>query len=104
MLLGMEKYLPKYQQGPDALIVNISSVAGVIGVGHMPVYVATKYGVIGATRSWGNSKFYNHNKVRVVAVCPGATVTPLITELDGKTLGPIYESFESEIRTWAVQK
>lgn len=100
----MDTYLSKYQQGPDALILNISSIAGVMGSGHVPVYAATKHAVLGATRSWGNSTFYEHNKVRVVAVCPGVTMTPLITEMDGKTLGPLYESFAAEVQDWATQE
>lgn len=104
MLLGMDKYLLNHQKGPDALIVNISSIAGVMGSGHMPIYASTKHGVLGATKSWGNSTFYKHNRVRVVAVCPGVTMTPLIAEMTGRTLGPLYESFEAEVQDWATQE
>lgn len=104
MILGMDKYISKYQKGPDGLIVNISSIAGVMGSGHMPVYAATKHGVLGATKSWGNPAFYVHKKVRVVAVCPGVTNTPLITEMSGRTLGPFYETFVEEVNDWATQE
>lgn len=104
MLLGMEKYLPKYQQGPEGLIINISSIAGVLGSGHMPIYAATKHAVLGLTKSWGNSTFYKNKKVRVVAVCPGVTITPLIAEMSGRTLGPLYDSFEGEVHEWATQE
>lgn len=104
MILGMDKYLCKYQQGPNALIVNVSSIAGVMGSGHVPVYCATKHGVVGITKSWGCSRFFEENKVRVVAVCPGVTITPLVQDLCGKTLGPLYETFVDEVHEWATQE
>lgn len=104
MILGMDKYLPKYQEGPEALIVNISSIAGIMASGHVPVYTATKHGVIGATKSWGNSRFYEHRRVRVIAVCPGVTITPLITEMNGKSMGPLYEKFVEEVNEMTTQE
>lgn len=100
----MDKYLPKYQQGPEALIVNISSIAGLTGFGHMPIYTATKHAVIGATRAWGNPTFHKHQKVRVLAICPGVTMTSLINDMSGKSLGPLYESFATEVLEWATQE
>lgn len=47
MILALETYLPTYHQGPEAVIVNISSIAGVIGTAHVPIYSATKHAVIG---------------------------------------------------------
>ncbi|XP_028134452.2 15-hydroxyprostaglandin dehydrogenase [NAD(+)] isoform X2 [Diabrotica virgifera virgifera] len=43
------------------------------------------------------------NVVRVVAMCPGVTHTPLISEIDGKSLGGIYEDCKSEVATWPTQ-
>ncbi|CAH1108278.1 unnamed protein product [Psylliodes chrysocephalus] len=91
MILALETYLPTYHQGPEAVIVNISSIAGVIGTAHVPIYSATKHAVIGITRSWGQPAFYKKFNVRVVAVCPGVTDTPLISEMNGRSLGDIYE-------------
>lgn len=45
----------------------------------------------GITRSWGQPAFYKKFNVRVVAVCPGVTDTPLISEMNGRSLGDIYE-------------
>ncbi|CAH1116305.1 unnamed protein product [Phaedon cochleariae] len=104
MLLAMEKYLPKYQQGPEALIVNTSSIAGLEGSAHVPIYAATKHAVLGLTKSWGCDTFYDRNKVRVVAVCPGVTNTPLISEMNNRSLGAQYENLLDEVATWPTQK
>ncbi len=61
-------------------IVNIASVAGLLGIADRAVYNASKHGLIGLTRTlaaeWGG------RGVRVNAVCPGWVKT----EMDGSIL------------------
>jgi NAD(P)-dependent dehydrogenase (short-subunit alcohol dehydrogenase family) len=56
-------------------IVNIASVAGLLGVADRSAYNASKHGLIGLTRTlaaeWGG------HGVRVNAVCPGWVKTPM---------------------------
>ena len=56
-------------------IVNIASVAGLLGVADRSAYNASKHGLIGLTRTlaaeWGG------RGVRVNAVCPGWVKTPM---------------------------
>jgi len=92
ILLGLDNYLPKHKSGPEALIVNVSSVAGVDAFGSLPIYVGTKFAVHGMTLSWGLPVHYERTKVRVVGVCPGVTMTPLITESENRNLGRAYEN------------
>ncbi len=60
-------------------IVNISSIAGLVGLPFRNAYTASKHGVAGVTKSlageWG--KF----GVRVNAVSPGYVLTPLVQKL-----------------------
>ncbi|KAK9732212.1 short chain dehydrogenase [Popillia japonica] len=89
-ILAMEEYFPKYKSGKEAVIVNISSVAGLQGVSVLPFYVATKHAVIGLSRSLGTPDQYESSKTRVVTICPGATNTPLLHDLDKKVLNDRY--------------
>jgi 15-hydroxyprostaglandin dehydrogenase (NAD) len=45
----------KDEGGKGGVVVNISSVFGLVAAAHFPVYVATKHAVIGFTRSFGVS-------------------------------------------------
>ncbi|KAJ8959630.1 hypothetical protein NQ318_021817 [Aromia moschata] len=91
MLLGMENYLQKYKQGSEAVIVNISSIAGIEVLGFIPIYSGTKAAIVAMTRNWGTPEHYQRTKVRVIAICPGATHTPLIFDIAGRNLGEPYQ-------------
>jgi len=66
---------PMVAQGAGA-IVNTSSGAGLVGFAGLPAYVATKHGVIGITRAAALE--YVRSGVRINAVCPGSTRTPML--------------------------
>ena len=56
--------------------MNTSSGAGLVGFPGLPAYVATKHGVIGLTRAAALE--YVAAGVRINAVCPGSTRTPML--------------------------
>jgi len=104
VILGLETYLPKYKSGSEGLIVNISSIAGITPFSALPIYTATKFAITGLTLAWGQPSHYERTKVRVVGICPGVTMTPLITEMTNKNLGPAYEKIKNvEVNACTVQ-
>lgn len=65
------------QQG--GVIINIASLAGLKGLPLSSAYTASKHAVVGMTRAAALE--YARANIRVNAVCPGFTQTPLLDEL-----------------------
>lgn len=66
------------EQGRGA-IVNMASVAGLVGFAGLPAYCASKGGLIQMTRAAALE--YAERGIRVNAVCPGAIKTEMIDRL-----------------------
>jgi NAD(P)-dependent dehydrogenase (short-subunit alcohol dehydrogenase family) len=60
----------------SGVVLNVSSMAGLVGVPQNISYVASKHGVIGITRSLAVD--WARYGIRVNALCPGLTETDLI--------------------------
>jgi NAD(P)-dependent dehydrogenase (short-subunit alcohol dehydrogenase family) len=74
------------------VIINNSSVAGLRGMARLSHYAASKWGLVGLSRSWAIELApYN---IRVVALCPTGVNTPMndgLAMLEGKTPREIAE-------------
>lgn len=72
-LVLTHELLPVLLSKPDAHIVNVSSVAGLVGVVRLSAYNATKFGLIGFAESLRAE--YAARGLGVTTVCPGLVRT-----------------------------
>jgi NAD(P)-dependent dehydrogenase (short-subunit alcohol dehydrogenase family) len=72
---GCKRALAEMLPAGRGRIINIASVAGLVGSGGGPAYTASKHGVVGLTKQL--SLTYADRGVTVNAICPGAIATGL---------------------------
>jgi NAD(P)-dependent dehydrogenase (short-subunit alcohol dehydrogenase family) len=77
--LGMKHQIRHMLGNGGGAIVNTASNAGLRGVKRIGAYAATKHGILGLTKNGAIE--YANDGIRVNAVCPGAIMTPLATNL-----------------------
>lgn len=70
-------------------IVNVSSIAGIVGIPTSSLYVAGKHAVIGLTKSVALEQI--KNGIRVNVVCPGGVSTPMLERIYPEGLEPAAE-------------
>ena len=76
VFLCLRREIPVMLAGGGGTIVNMASGAGLMGFAGLPAYVASKHGVVGLTRAAALE--YGAQGVRINAVCPGSTRTPML--------------------------
>jgi len=77
--LGMKTALPSMIENGSGRVVNVASVAGLIGMPNVAAYSAAKGGILGLTRQ--ASIEYASTGVRFNTVCPGVIETPILGDI-----------------------
>jgi NAD(P)-dependent dehydrogenase (short-subunit alcohol dehydrogenase family) len=90
--LCMKYEIPQMIRTEGGAIVNMSSVAGVMGFPQMPIYVASKHAVLGLTKSAALE--YAKSGIRINAVAPGGVETDMLERL-GEDKNQILETLKS---------
>lgn len=81
VFLCMKHEIPVMVEQGGGAIVNTSSGAGLMGFPGLPAYVASKHGVLGLTKA--TALEYVKSGIRINAVCPGSTLTPMLEDFMG---------------------
>lgn len=74
--LSLKHEIPAMLQTGGGSIINVASVAGVIGMPTVPIYIASKHAVLGLTKAIALE--YAKQGIRINAVNPGAIETPMV--------------------------
>jgi NAD(P)-dependent dehydrogenase (short-subunit alcohol dehydrogenase family) len=71
-------FLPSMLARHAGVIVNIASIAGMVGLRDRLAYCASKFAVVGMTKAMALD--HARDGIRINAICPGRVETPYVTE------------------------
>jgi NAD(P)-dependent dehydrogenase (short-subunit alcohol dehydrogenase family) len=77
--LSMKYEIPEMIRNGGGAIVNMSSIAGIMGFPQFPIYIASKHAVLGLTKSAALE--YAKSGIRINAVAPGGVKTEMVERL-----------------------
>ncbi len=77
--LGCKYAIPEMTKVGGGSIINVSSLAGILGVGNVHAYTAAKGGVVSLTKAIATA--YAAKNIRCNVMCPGAVDTPMMAHV-----------------------
>jgi len=77
--LCMQQELRQMMKQGRGVIVNVASVAGLIGAPCLAAYAASKHAVVGLTKS--TALEYARKNIRINAICPASCYTPMVDQV-----------------------
>jgi len=95
VFFAMREQIKMMMAQGSGVVVNVASVAGVLGAPGLGGYGAAKHGVVGLTRTAAVE--HAADGIRVNAVCPGFSETPMMTAIRNSASGDFDTSATSRI-------
>ena len=90
VFFGMKHQLVQMEAQGGGVILNVASVAGLVGAPMLAAYAASKHAVIGLTRSAAGEAA--RKGIRVNAICPAFARTDMVLGLTGTMQGGAIEA------------
>lgn len=81
---GMRHQIKQMLTQGEGIILNVSSMAGLGGAARGSAYAMAKHAVIGLTKT--GAVEYARSNIRINAVCPFFTLTPMVTNFADETM------------------
>jgi NAD(P)-dependent dehydrogenase (short-subunit alcohol dehydrogenase family) len=109
---GIRTFVPiMLAQDEEGHVVNTASIAGLTSGGALPIYGATKHGVVRISEALHAQLAARGSKVKVSVLCPGGVNTRIALASrnrpealwDGAEARPSTEELEARERTWATR-
>ena len=82
VFFSMKYEIPQMLKSGGGAIVNMSSIAGLVGIPELSIYVASKHAVAGLTKAAAQE--YAKSGIRINAVAPGAIETDMLRKVRGE--------------------
>ncbi|KAK0179391.1 hypothetical protein PV327_005148 [Microctonus hyperodae] len=98
------RFMGKDAGGHGGILVNVAQYFDFKFTAHLPIYTATKYSIIALSQSLGASYHTDKTGVRVMALCPGLTETPLTIDSPNKLLSRVMKAdFVKNLEQLSIQ-
>ncbi|KAF7388239.1 15-hydroxyprostaglandin dehydrogenase NAD(+)-like [Vespula maculifrons] len=86
-----QRFMGTDKGGQGGIVVNTGSNISINPYVSVPIYSATKAAIVSLTRAFGDQYHVELTGVKVMALCPSATDSNLVTDVGKQLLSPRYQ-------------